>query len=260
MKKFWRKYKTTLLALFWFLTGITFMMTIGSSEKSRAERYCSGIGIAIDYEQGNYFVDEEAVATLVKQKLPRNTLNVPVSIIDTKILEAHLMNNPYVEKAEVYIDINGKMWVNIEQHYPIARVINTDNQSYYLSKEGLKMPTKTNFASRVPVISGYINDNGKTEGSIQAAIAHNIFELASFIENDPFWKAMIEQIYVNEDRDFILTPKMGNHEIILGPTYKKEEKFKTLKTFYQEAMPKVGWNTYRSINLKYRGQIVCTKR
>jgi cell division protein FtsQ len=35
-------------------------------------------------------------------------------------------------------------------------------------------------------------------------------------------------------------------------------KLENLKLFYQKALPKVGWERYSSINLKYKNQIVCT--
>ena len=39
-----------------------------------------------------------------------------------------------------------------------------------------------------------------------------------------------------------------------------EEKLANLRLFYEQAIPKMGWEKYSIINLKYRNQIVCTKR
>jgi len=39
-----------------------------------------------------------------------------------------------------------------------------------------------------------------------------------------------------------------------------EDKLTRLKLFYQKALPKVGWEKYSSINVKYRKQIICTKK
>ena len=33
-----------------------------------------------------------------------------------------------------------------------------------------------------------------------------------------------------------------------------------LQLFYEQAIPKVGWDKYEMINLKYKNQIVCTKK
>jgi len=50
---------------------------------------------------------------------------------------------------------------------------------------------------------------------------------------------------------------MTKQLILFGPMDEIEEKFKKLKLFYKEVLPKKGWNTYSSINLKYKNQIVC---
>ncbi|MCD7935525.1 MAG: cell division protein FtsQ, partial [Tannerellaceae bacterium] len=33
-----------------------------------------------------------------------------------------------------------------------------------------------------------------------------------------------------------------------------------LQVFYEQAIPKVGWDKYSLINLKFKDQIVCTKK
>ena len=40
-----------------------------------------------------------------------------------------------------------------------------------------------------------------------------------------------------------------------------EEKFEKLKMFYTEGLNKTdGWNKYSTINIKYKNQVVCTKK
>ena len=53
---------------------------------------------------------------------------------------------------------------------------------------------------------------------------------------------------------------VGNHRIMLGTLDEFEEKLANLKLFYEQAIPKVGWEKYSMINLKYKNQIVCTKK
>ena len=70
----------------------------------------------------------------------------------------------------------------------------------------------------------------------------------------------IEQIYVHPDKEVELIPRVGNHRILLGTFDHFEEKLANLRLFYEQAIPKMGWEKYSIINLKYRNQIVCTKR
>ncbi len=38
-----------------------------------------------------------------------------------------------------------------------------------------------------------------------------------------------------------------------------EKRFKRLEEFYREALPRVGWNRYREINIEFENQVVCKK-
>ena len=71
---------------------------------------------------------------------------------------------------------------------------------------------------------------------------------------------MVGQIYRAKNGDFILYPKIAEHKVILGSLDNLEEKFSYLTIFYKEAIKKIDWTKYESINLKYKGQIICTKK
>jgi cell division protein FtsQ len=87
-----------------------------------------------------------------------------------------------------------------------------------------------------------------------------IHRLARYIASDSFWKAQIQQVYVDENLEYVLIPRVGNHEIQFGKMDDLEIKFKKLKAFYEQALSKSDWNQYQSVNLKYKNQIVCKKK
>ena len=53
---------------------------------------------------------------------------------------------------------------------------------------------------------------------------------------------------------------VGNHKIVFGGVENLESKFEKLMFFYKKGLNKTGWNEYSEINLKYKDQVVCTKR
>ena len=57
-----------------------------------------------------------------------------------------------------------------------------------------------------------------------------------------------------------MVPIVGDQRIILGNIEDLDDKIFRLKTFYQEAMSRMGWNKYKTINLKFKNQVVCKKR
>jgi cell division protein FtsQ len=84
--------------------------------------------------------------------------------------------------------------------------------------------------------------------------------LSKTIYDDPFWKAQIEQVYVDQHGEFILAPRVGDHLIEFGNINDMSIKFRNLKALYKQGWDTREWNLYKRINLKYKGQVVCTKR
>ncbi|HEY9561379.1 MAG TPA: cell division protein FtsQ, partial [Anseongella sp.] len=82
---------------------------------------------------------------------------------------------------------------------------------------------------------------------------------ARFIREDKFWNAQIGQVYVNSGQEIELIPRIGDHRILIGNVRDLPAKMEKLLIFYQRAMPRVGWDTYKVINLKYGNQIVASR-
>ena len=81
------------------------------------------------------------------------------------------------------------------------------------------------------------------------------------ILDNPFLKVQIEQIHLDHSGDAILVPKLGNHKIYFGnPADNVEDKLQRLQVFYEEGLPYVGWEKYKSISLAFDGQVVAKKR
>jgi cell division protein FtsQ len=91
-------------------------------------------------------------------------------------------------------------------------------------------------------------------------VLRELFKIATYVDKDAFWKAQIEQIFVTAESELILVPKVGNHTIYFGNTDDMEAKFNKLMVFYKEALSRVGWDKYNSIDLRFRNQIVCKKK
>ena len=87
-----------------------------------------------------------------------------------------------------------------------------------------------------------------------------VLDLAKYISSDSLWNAQIVQIYLKDNKEIELVPRVGNHTILLGDITNYQEKLRKLYLFYEKGVNQVGWNDYKEINLKFRNQIVCVKR
>ena len=275
------------------LGGVTAL--VGFTQKQKGSQSLSTISIKIDKPATSRFVTTEDVKTLYSN-LGYQFENQNLSDIDIHQLETLLKSNSSVEKAQVYHSLNGKLIVEIKERTPIIRLYNTQNESFYLDKFGSLMPLSNKYAARVLIANGAINIPFSTVHQLEhlesrlnklfrkqnttaventqlitrlkleeenltgAAQLKQLFDLARFISNDKFWNSQISQIFVNKNNDVEMIPRVGNHNIVLGEATDLEEKFQKLLIFYKKGLNNTGWNNYSAINLKYKNQVVCTKR
>jgi len=155
-----------------------------------------------------------------------------------------------VRRVECFSTNSGKVFVRIWQNSPVLRIMQ-DQGNYYVDASGDRLETSFNSAANVLVASGNIKD------SIHVKRLHR---MAMLLRQDPFWEAQIVQVFVEPNGEWILVPRVGDYKIEFGLPNDVEDKLSRLKLFYQKALPKVGWEKYSSISLKYRKQIICTKK
>ena len=83
--------------------------------------------------------------------------------------------------------------------------------------------------------------------------------MVKYIENDKFLSKIISEIEVDNYKNIIIQPQISKQKIIFGYPDDLVNKFKKIKIFYEDIAPAKGWNTYISVNVKYRNQIICDK-
>ena len=91
-------------------------------------------------------------------------------------------------------------------------------------------------------------------------VAEQVYAIAKFIQNDTVLNPLIEQIYINNENEIELVPRIGDQIILLGDAGNLENKFNKLLTFYRKGLNKIGWTAYSKINLKYENQVVVMKK
>lgn len=173
----------------------------------------------------------------------------PLSGINTYEIGKALEENPIIRDARCYKTPDGTLRIDVYQRNPIMRVFGLTG-NYYIDEEGVLLPAANKFTAHVPVASGYVTkEMAKTD----------LHRFALFLQNNSFWNAQIEQIYIRPNGEAELIPRVGSHTILLGNFQNFEKKLDNLLTFYREGLNKKGWNVYKSINLKYENQVIGIK-
>ena len=201
------------------------------------------------FEQGeNLFMNYEMVNKLLIQN-QKHVKNQAKSLINLSSLEKQVLAHPLVENATTFLTIDGQLKTSVKQRTPIGRV-NTESESYYIDRQGEKMPLSRNYSARVPIITG-------------VSLAENmegVYRLLTYIKRDEFLKKQVVGIDKSAENNFLLLTRIGDHKINLGKIEDLEVKFKNLKAFYNHTMANKTIENYKIINLKYSNQVVCTKK
>jgi cell division protein FtsQ len=192
-------------------------------------------------------IEADVVASLKRAGL--YPVGRPLNTVNTDKIEFEAMRNGLAAEAEAYKTPRGSVKLILTEKTPVIRII-TSSDSYYIDSRGSVMPANLKYAAHVPVAGGNVEKGLATS---------ELYEFALYLQKHEFWNNQIEQIFIRPDREVELIPRVGNHRIILGSFDRFEEKLNHLKLFYEQAIPKMGWEKYSNINLKYKNQIVCTK-
>jgi cell division protein FtsQ len=237
------------------LGGIVTLMSFIEVKKHTV--HCTNIKILIP--GADNFIEREEIDAILKQS-EGQLIGRSLEGINLHAIEEKIKANPYIALSTVYADMDGVIHIEISQRQPILRIINAGGQDYYIDRNGLKMPVSPNFTANVLVANGHILEHfsGKVDTLI-TKMAADLYKTALFLKKDTLWDAQIEQVFVNDKDDIELVPRVGNQRIILGTADSLETKMTNLLAFYKKAMPQVGWDTYKTINIKYSNQIVCEK-
>jgi cell division protein FtsQ len=213
------------------------------------DKLCKGIEIAVAETGGASYMNHTQIESLLGKANIKLT-GRKMSAINAGFIEKTLKDHPLIKNAEVYKTIDEKVKIRVFQRIPILRVF-SERGNYYVDSEGRIMPIPSNYAAYVPLATGAISDE---------YAKNQLYGFAEFLRKNKSWNEQIEQIHVLPNLDIELTPRKGNHIILLGKIENYRENLDKLELFYKKGLNKVGWNKYSQINLKYENQVVCTKR
>lgn len=230
------------------------------------EIICPRFDIEIDYAEAPMLINKSVIKRMVTHSGIR-VKDQSIEEIPLHKLQKLINSNPYVKKATISTAVNGVVKAQIQQREPLFRVVDNNYNQWLVDTDGYLMPVTADFPVRLVLANGNIADlsvhakkPSVTNGVVKLpADLSKLQTVATALRRDTLTTTLIEQIYLNEKKEIELIPKLGNQTIVLGDTTLLVEKLQKLKVFYEFGMPNFAWNNYKTINLQYNKQVVCTK-
>lgn len=241
-------FKTLLKVAILIGVAAYFVFALTTFNRPAEEQVCQGLDIVVNDEQHTDFVNENEIRDLlVKKKLfPEGR---PLRDVNLAQLESVLVASPYIEQALCYSSAEGRVTMQVTPRIPIMHVINTAGEDFYIDNCGGTMPRGHHIIDLI-VMTGHVTR--ATAGELYAP-------LARVITSDPYWCDQIQEVHVDAQGEVSLTPRTGNHIILLGDTSRIADKLERMRLFQDQGLDKAGWNRYKVINLKYDNQVIATR-
>lgn len=219
---------------------------------------CTGYTIAIKGPEENYFLDADDIDKLLRSGTGDDVKGKKVADINLKKLEQLLRDNVWIRKAEMWFDNRNVLHVEVHEREPIARIFTAPGNSFYIDSSIKKLPLSDRRTAKVPVFTGFTDKKIYSASDSQVLTA--IKNIATYVKNDPFWMSQISQVDITADRNFELSPVVGNHLIKIGNGEDLDKKFNRLLVFYKQVLAQKGFDSYSTIDVRYNGQVVGTRR
>ena len=194
----------------------------------------------------------------------------------TRTVAAH----DFVQHVKTSVGLDSVVNVTVRQRIPALRVIG-GGYNFYYTTDGYIVPANRRSAYYVPVVTGQFDlpfrpsysgplreptDSTSKKAQESYRFFHKLINFVNYIEDDNFWNSQIVQINVtgrpepHTEPEVELIPRVGDQVIMLGWLDGYERKLDKLMKFYRKALPHEGWETWSYIDLRYDGQVVCSRR
>lgn len=189
-----------------------------------------------------YFVDENDIKAIVNKENPSGK----VGDLDIPALEMKINSLPAVDSANVYLNLNGKLNLDIKQRVPVFR-LNKDGKDFYVDEKGTEFPISRTYSHPCMLVTGNVKPD---EYQKLAALVEKI-------DKDDFSKKYFIGISKDKD-DYNLLTSEGNYKVEIGDLDNIEFKVKGFKAFVEKYLVYQDPQKYNMISVKYQNQIVTT--
>lgn len=230
-----------LLAALWFL-----------SQAYSSQQLCNGIYVQVVDSANQKFVTATELRNELG-RLPEIARRTPVKFINTDSLEQQLRVIDKIESVRVVRLTDGSLSIIVEPMRPVARVFDGD-RSYYINKDGKRIKAVARYHLDVPIIIGHFNETDTLFTPTK------LLPMLDYINSHPRWSKLVTMVKVDNPQNIILVPPVRGLVFNIGSAEALPDKFTRLERMLNEVLPQTGWERYDTISVKWRGQIVATRR
>ncbi|MCY0968947.1 cell division protein FtsQ/DivIB [Chryseobacterium wangxinyae] len=234
------KYRILKIAITVIILGL--LLSFSLKKFSGQKITDQNISVKMNEKTPVYFIDEKNIKEIVNKENPSGKvgdLNIPE-------LEKKINALPAVDSANVYLNLNGKLNLDIKQRVPVFR-LNYNDKDFYVDEKGTEFPISRTYSHPCMLVTGNVKKDEYEK----------LAELVDKIDKDDFSKKYFIGISKYKDSYNLLTSE-GNYKVEIGDLDNIELKVKGFKTFVEKYLVFQDPQKYSMVSVKYQNQIVTT--
>ena len=254
--------KKILSILAWIATAAALVALFVVAREHYLDTPIRSVSVNIDRSTDSGFVKENAVLADVG-----SLCNVAkIGSVNMSAIAKQLKSNPWIESSSSFIDLDANLNISIKEYQPVMRVFGKNGQSVYVTEEGTVLPTSLGHTPHVLIASGNFNldDIGSQHQLCDTLEADrnilNAMHILNAIKRNNFMQTCTGQLFCNGKDEFEMVAKDIDARIVIGDTCNIDDKLKRLEIFIKQKANGNEIKDFKKIDLRYKNQIVCTKR
>jgi len=242
----------------WLVIGSGMLMLLIAAMDKQKKELCKGYEINIKAEKtGVFFLDQEGIGKLLKASVNGDIKGKVKAGFNLLQMEESLEKNVWIKDAQLYFDNHAVLHVSVKEREPVARIFTAGGKSFYMDADNRFMPLSEKTIAKVPVFTGFPDKKTIKD----TALVNAVNSLARYISTHPFWSSQVAQIDITADCgagcwQFEMVPVVGRHVVKLGDANNIDQKFQRLFAFYQQVLNRTGFDHYKTIDVRFEGQVI----
>lgn len=218
----------------------------GIVRSSRASLVCGELDVK--FTDTLDFVSEDDVRSCLERNYG-SYIGQKLDSVKLGKIESAMEEQSAIKNCEAWTTDDGKLHLLIERRHPRIRFINGNDEAY-ADKEGNVIRLKDGFVIDVPVIQGPIPED--------STWVSQMLEMMDYMDKH-YWNTRIGAMKVDSKGELVLTSAEGGEKILFGAPVDVEEKFWRLGKYYSHIVPSKDDGYYKTINVKFKKQIICSR-
>jgi len=229
--------------------------------RSRKETTCRGVEAVIADSLERRFISREDIMDWMQDY--GTYIGLRLDSVDVHRVEAIIDGKSAVRKSQAWLTDDGILHISVTQREPVVRFQGASG-GFYADAEGFLFPLQNRHTVRVPVVDGALplqlekGFKGEPQTDEEKQWVSSVLALVRYMVERKDWNELVSQITVLKDGNLLLIPREGQERFLFGTPTGIDAKFGRIRKYYEAVAP-TREKPYRTVDVRFDGQIVCRK-